>query len=325
MKLHKNIGLSLAVLAVLAQVSCLKDKPNNASPNAGSNNVVEFQNTAVPKSYTSPFAEYDNGVPIDPTADTGSFRININYTGAETVAPVDITVNLALSQAALDSFNNNVGTSYEIPPSDVFSFPATATIPKGTRQIIIRPIITAAADYDYTKSYALPLMITSSSFGVVSSNYGTAIFQFIAENKYDGAYQFTQETVGWGAYSIADGVSYTWPNNVNFATVGQFQDVTDETGVGEGHLQLAFSPTGSATAFGATGPQFTFDPATDALLSVVNTVPNDGRNRQFALNPAVTDSRYDASTKTIYAAYLMTQNGRPTQYIYDTLVYQGTR
>ena len=326
MKLHKYIGFSLAAFVVLTLASCLKDKPNNASPDGGSNNVVEFQNISVPKSYTSPFPEYDNGVPIDPVADTGSFGIIINYTGAQEVAPVDITVNIALSQAALDSFNNNVGSNFEIAPSDVFAFPATATIKKGTRQVIIRPIITSAADYDYTKTYALPLTITSSSYGVVSSNYGTAIFQFIAENKYDGAYAFTQETVGWGAYSIADGPpSYTWPNNVNMQTVAQYSDVTYDGGVGEKFLQLAFSPSGAATAFGATTPQFTFDPATDALITVVNTTPNDGRDRQLALNPAVTDSRYDASTKTIYAAYIMTQTGRPPQYIYDTLVYQGPR
>src|ERR1700727_3997163 len=96
MKLHKYIGFSLAAFLVLTLASCLKDKPNNASPDGGSNNVVEFQNISVPKSYTSPFPEYDNGVPIDPVADTGSFGIIINYTGAQEVAPVDITVNIAL-------------------------------------------------------------------------------------------------------------------------------------------------------------------------------------------------------------------------------------
>ena len=57
----------------------------------------------------------------------------------------------------------------------------------------------------------------------------------------------------------------------------------------------------------------------------MNLIPDDGRGRAFAINPAVTDSRYDPATKTIYAAYLMFQNGRPTQYIYDTLVYKGSR
>ena len=326
MKLHKIIGISLSALVVLAQTACLKDNSNNANPSSGTNNVVEFQNTSVPKSYTSPFPEYDNGVPINPVTDTGSFPIIINYTGAQEVAPVDITVNIALSQAVLDSFNNNVGSSFEIAPSDVFTFPTTATIKKGTRQVIIRPIITAAADYDYTKTYALPLTITSSSYGIISSNYGSAIYQFIAENKYDGSYSFTQESVGWGAYGIADGPpSYTWPNNVNFQTTAQYSDVTYEGSIGEKFLQLAFTTGGGTTGFGATSPEFTFDPATDALVSVVNTTPDDGRHRALALNPAVTDSRYDASTGTIYAAYIMTQGGRPPQYIYDTLVYQGPR
>jgi hypothetical protein len=191
MKLSKNIGLSLSAVLVLAQTSCLKDGPNNASASAGSNNVVEFQNTAVPDSYTSPFAEYDNGVNINPATDTGGFRININYTGPVDVAPQDITISLALSQTALDSFNNVVGSSFVIPPSDIYSFPASVTIPKGTRQISIRPVITAAPDYDYTQSYCLPMTITSSSYGAISSNYGTAIFTFVANNQFADNYTAT--------------------------------------------------------------------------------------------------------------------------------------
>jgi hypothetical protein len=90
-------------------------------------------------------------------------------------------------------------------------------------------------------------------------------------------------------------------------------------------LQLAFNAANGSTAFGATNPQFTFDPSSNALTAVTNLAAPDSRNRQFQINSAVTDSRYDPASKTIYAAYLMTQNGRPTQYIYDTLVYQGTR
>lgn len=191
MKLHKYIGTSLAAFLVLAQTACLKDNSNNANPSSGTNNVVEFQNTAVPDSYTSPFAQYDNGVNINPTTDTGGFRVNINYTGAVAVAPVDITLTLALSQTALDSFNNAVGTSFVIPPSDIYSFPTSVTIPKGTRQISIRPIITAASDYDYTQSYCLPLTITASSYGVISSNYGTAIFTFVANNQFADNYTAT--------------------------------------------------------------------------------------------------------------------------------------
>jgi hypothetical protein len=69
----------------------------------------------------------------------------------------------------------------------------------------------------------------------------------------------------------------------------------------------------------------TFDLATDKLLSVTNTTPDDGRGRAFEMNPAVTTSRYDPATKTIYAAYFLKQTGRPNLAIYDTLVYVKER
>jgi hypothetical protein len=182
---------------------------------------------------------------------------------------------------------------------------------------------TAPADYDFNASYALPLTISSASYGIISTNFGTAIYSFIGRNKYDGSYSLRKKLVGWGAYGIDDGNTYNWPNNIGVVTAGAASDGTWDATWSAG--QLAFTATGGTTAFGATTPLYTFDPSTDKLVSVVNTTPDDGRGRKLAINPAVTDSRYDASTKTIYAAYLMMQNGRPTQYIYDTLVYQGVR
>jgi hypothetical protein len=324
MKYRKITGLLMLAFLTLAQESCLKDNANNTNPAEGSNNVVEFQNSSIPVSYTSIYPQYSNGIIL--ANDTGGFPVNLNYTGAVSVAPADIKITLAIDTAALDSFNTNQGTSYVLPPPDTYTISLTPTIAKGTRQTSIHVSVNVApTDYDYSASYALPLTISGASYGVISSNFGTAIYSFIARNKYDGSYSFREKLVGWGAYSIDDGGTYNWPNNVGFVTSGQSSNTTYENGVGYGSLQLAFTATGGATGFGATMPQFTFDPATDALVSVTNLTPNDGRGRAFAINPAVTDSRWDASTGTIYLAYEMFQIGRPTQYIYDTLVYKGTR
>ena len=320
MKQHKRAGLVLLVSLTLAQMSCLKDSPNNASP-SGSNNVVEFQNSSIPVSYTSVFPQYDNGISIK--NDTGSFPVNLNYTGQISTAPQDIKITLATNQNALDSFNSDQGTPYVMPPTDAISFSSSATIAKGTRQVTIRIVVnTAAPDFDYSSAYALPLTITQSTYGIVSSNFGTAIYSFTPLNKYDGSYALTEKLTGWGAYSIDDGTTFKWPNNIGFVTSGQFSNTTSDPNWGS--LFLAFSPSGGTTAFGATTPQFTFD-ANDKLVSVVNTTPDDGRGRKLAIDPAVTDSRYDASTKTIYAAFIMYQNGRPNQYVRDTLVYKSAR
>jgi hypothetical protein len=191
MKLSKNISYFMLTLGVGAvSTSCLKDSANVTSPGAGStNNVVEFMNSSVPVSYSAIWPQYDNGVTI--VGDTGGFNMNVDYTGAQTAAPTDITVNIALDTAALTAFNNDQQTNYVLPPADVFSFPSSVVIKAGTEKTITRLTMTAAADYDYSQSYAIPLTITSSSYGIVSTNFGTAIYSFILNNQYTDNYVLT--------------------------------------------------------------------------------------------------------------------------------------
>jgi hypothetical protein len=320
MNLYKIIGTSVAAVIVLAQASCLKDNKNNADPALGSNSVVEFQNSSIPVSYISIYPQYDNSLLWNP--DTAHFNINVNYAGANS-APQDIQVTLALDTAALSKFNADQQKNFVVPPTDLYTMATTVTIPKGKSQATILVAVKLAADYDYTAAYVLPLKISAASFGVISSNFGTAMYSFAGRNKYDGSYSLQEMQVGWGGYGISDGVSRTWPNNIGFVTSGATSNTTLDPGAGT--LQLGFTASGGTTGFGATHPQYTFDATSNSLTAVVNLAPDDGRGRAFLLNPAVTDSRYDPATKTIYAAYIMKQNGRPNQYIYDTLVYQGTR
>jgi hypothetical protein len=190
MKLYKNIGTLLAASVILSQTACLKDKPNNADPSAGTNNVVEFQNTSVPVSYTSPYPQYDNGITM--SSDTGSFPVLVNYAGSIATTPVDININLALNQNALDSFNSAEGTSYVIPPADTYTMVSTVTIVKGTAVAGISiKVNTAPADYDYTASYCIPLTINSASYGIISTNFGTAMYTFVANNAWTGTYKAT--------------------------------------------------------------------------------------------------------------------------------------
>jgi Domain of unknown function (DUF1735) len=187
---HHKIYIIVVALITLTQVSCLKDKLNNSDPAGGSNNVVEFQNSSVPVSYSAVWPQYDNGVTL--TNDTGSFPINFNYAGAIATTPQDINITIAIDTAALSAFNNDQGTSYVPPPADCYTLPTSATITKGGSwsQIWVK-INTAAPDYDYNASYALPLTIVSASYGVVSSNFGTAIYSFVGNNPWAATYTTT--------------------------------------------------------------------------------------------------------------------------------------
>jgi Domain of unknown function (DUF1735) len=249
MKHHKKYFTLLAMIT-LTQVSCLKDKLNNSDPAGGSNNVVEFQNSSVPLSYSAIWPQYDNGVTL--TNDTGSFPINFNYAGAIATTPSDINITIALDTAALIAFNNDQGTSYVWPPADCYTLPTSATIAKGGSwtQISVQ-INTAAPDYDYNASYAVPVSIVSASYGTVSTNFGTAIYSFVGNN----AWAATYTTTGYFFHPTSPrAISGKYP----VTTAGQFSNtfpVGDLPAGGSGDYFVATVPTspGALTDYQASG------------------------------------------------------------------------
>lgn len=189
--LNSKTFLALVVITVLGFTACLKKTGLNTNPatGTGTNNVVEFFDAQRQSSFTSVYPQYDYSLGL--TGDTSGFFVNIDYAGAMENAPQDITVTLALNAAALTTFNTSEGTDLKVPDASIFSFPTTVVIAKGTNRTQTRVTIKASAAYDYTASYALPLFIAASSYGVISTNYNIAIYSFIVKNQYEGSYTST--------------------------------------------------------------------------------------------------------------------------------------
>lgn len=234
------------------------------------------------------------------------------------------TITIAVDESIVASYNETNGTEFEAMPSDVYTIPSSISISggEGTAEasIDIQKLLT------YGISFAVGYKITdvtgATDYIQPGNSQGVIIVQ--VKNKYDGLFQLTVRTDGWAAYGIADGTSDIYPGDITLTTTGG--NSVDMASVARGdNLLPAFTSTGGATAFGATSARFIFDVATDKLTDVVNILPDDGRGRKLKINPAVTDSRYDAATGTIYAAFIMSQTGRPDQYFYDTLNYVGSR
>jgi hypothetical protein len=307
----------------IAAVSCLKDKAYDngtiQSGSQGSGQDTKVISLGITVSSTSNFLQASFQITgSDTTVDLIPVEL-----GGTSDAPADIHVTLTVDDSLLEAYNNANGTNF-VDASSVATIlnNGVVTIPKGSRIGYLQ--VTFNASNLLAENYALPVKITSVAEPgyTISGNLNTGIVAIGPKNQYDGMYELTILTSGWGAYGINDGPpALTWPTNVGLVTSGP-NSVVFSSEVGSS--QPAFAG-GGITGFGATEPQFTFDPTTNKLISVVNLVPDDGRGRTFFLNPAVTDSRYDPATQTIYAAYEMTQNGRPNQFIYDTLVYRGPR
>jgi len=324
MRIHSiQLPLILTLTLSIAAVSCLKDKAYDngtiQSGSQGSGQDTKVISLGITVSSTSNFLQASFQITGSDTT-VGLIPVEL---GGTSDAPADIHVTLTVDDSLLEAYNNANGTNF-VDASSVATIlnNGVVTIPKGSRIGYLQ--VTFNASNLLAENYALPVKITSVAEPgyTISGNLNTGIVAIGPKNQYDGMYELTILTSGWGAYGINDGPpALTWPTNVGLVTSGP-NSVVFSSEVGSS--QPAFAG-GGITGFGATEPQFTFDPTTNKLISVVNLVPDDGRGRTFLLNPAVTDSRYDPATQTIYAAYEMTQNGRPNQFIYDTLVYRGPR
>lgn len=304
MKLKQNILLvMLAAGMISSMTSCLKDLKTPSDASLGSPSVVEFQNISVPISYTSIYPQYSlGGLLFNP--DTAGFNVSVNWAGAQYNAPQDITVTIALDTAALSAFNADQGTNYVLPPTDVFTFPTSLTIKKGTPQVIGRTVITEASDFDFSQSYALPLSITASTFGGISTNYGTAIYSFGGRNQYDGSYAMTgyvlraTDNVLSGNFSMTMALETVGANSVQFlsSVTGNLQPWANLSGVGVGTPMITINSDNTLTLSSSGG------------IYDAPGYPN----------------RYDPATKTFYVSF--TWGAGPTARLAtDTLVYQGVR
>ncbi|SRR5215204_779668 len=312
---------------LIAGSGCLKDEladDQQTNPDISSSpSIIEIPgpvrvNTSYRSSYT---------IGLAPSTSDTTFNLVTVRLASDQPAPEDIQVELEFVPELLLAYNDSTGAHLTQFPATGYKFTPglTLTIPKGSRESSLR--MTTVPNSLVGKEYGFPFRIKSVSNPkyLISGNYNAAVVPVGVINKYDGDYKLKIKHTGWAAYSIADGVTFdNYPTDIGMVTASANGVALYNYYYGSG-LQPAFDAGGNPTAFGAATPVFAFDLATDKLLSVTNSSPDDGRGRAFVLNPTITTSRYDPATKTIYAAYFLKQNGRPDLAIYDTLTYLRAR
>ena len=331
--MRKIVNYLIGLFAVFSLGSCLKDKGFNSGLygiNGADKGAIITMSAA-----QSPLTAV--AVNFVSTSQT-TLLTGIAYDADQpTGKDIKVTTTIAPDMAALITAWNtaNPGSPLTALPTSVYTIPnPVVTIAAGTRIADLKITIPNATLLDVSTTYGLAITIASNDGGIgISSNLKTALFAVSAKNKYDGVYRLTLSLSGWSAYGIGDGVSGVFPPDIHLITAGAtsltLNAPNSATAQGTGLLQPGWtggigSITGY-TAFGATTPKYTFDGSNDKLTAVVNTTPDDGRGRTLFLDPAITTSRYDPSTKTIYASYVMTQNGRPNQFIGCVFTYLRAR
>jgi len=310
--MRKILISSTIVLSFLVLAGCKKGTPLNIDQDSGTaTNVVEFANTLdnvsnVAKShYPAYYADFGT-LALNASA---SINLNVSYSGKD-VAPQDITVALALDTAALRIYNTDNTTTLKAPPAELYKFPASVVIKKGTHSATVQLVVTNTPAFDYSASYGIPLKIASTSYGMVSGNFGSAIYTFGVRNKYDGVY-----SVKGYAYRGNDPITNT---DALQGPVGPVQRSFSSGGV----TTINWTSTvpwanGSGSSLPAGyEPIITVDEATNKV-----TLRSSGGT--ISPNPAY-NNRYDPATKTFYISF--TWGAGPTSRLHtDTLTYVKAR
>ncbi len=298
--MKQSVKIFIGFAALLGLSSCLKEEPYFKA--SDSNAVIELDNTNSPSFNTYPFYFSDLGVVSN--GGSATFNINLSYSGPGS-APEDITVNLALDEDGLAKYNDAEGTDYSIPSADVFQFPATAVIKKGTKGVQVKATVNVNDNYSFDASYALPIKIASVSSGTISGNFGEALYSFAVRNSYDGVYDF-KGYITRGGDPVLSGNFHGYETDLS--TSGAYSNTFAQ-----------IWSTGSGVA-GIDGLTLTVDPATNKVTCWSTSNPALVNWDLYGDN----GNRYDPQTRTYYVSFYW-GTGPTNRSAIDTLTYLRPR
>jgi hypothetical protein len=301
--MKKYLRILPFVAMVFGLSSCLKDKALIATDKS---NIVEFYTTeAIASAPTELYAVY---VKSYVAGEPKTFDVTVSYSGSD-VAPQDISVDVAIDEAALAKYNvkaaANGSTEYTMLPASAFTLPANTTvvIKKGERRATFSVAVKIPADFDFNADFALPLTIKSASFGTVSGNFGTVLYKVGAKNIYDGVYSLTGTVLREGDPVLSGSVPE-----------GATMELTTLTSTSVGFVPVWAD--GNA-AGGVAGSTITINPTTNKVTVTSTTNPAVQNLPSF-------DNRYDPATKTFYISFFW-GTGPTNRAATYTLKYSGPR
>ncbi|SFG57930.1 DUF1735 domain-containing protein [Pedobacter insulae] len=325
--MKKIINRTLAlVFATVALSSCLKDDSMVLDPDKAGANVIDFVNPtdiAVHGS-TTPLYVYSFPIVAAPTP----IELSVSYSGAEDAAPKDITVNIGLAaKAVVDQYNTEQNKSFEVMPTSYYTLSATSVvIPKGKKTASFTVSFNTSA-IDLAKSYVLPLKLTSAD-AVVSSNFGTALFQVGVKNKYDGLYTITA-TAPMVDVTASTLTGYYPLNKMSLITTGANSVAMYDGQYATSNYAHPIKSGTATSSYGQFSPIFTMNPTTGAVVSVENYFGQPSANgRSAALNPAgVNKFTVNADgSKTLEVSYYLLQPGTSIRTsFHEKWTYTGAR
>ncbi|MNX25583.1 BT_3987 domain-containing protein [Pedobacter ghigonis] len=303
MKIFKLLIPALVVTTMLS--SCLKNKFDQMNPD-NSPSVVEFANPSAPASET-PGGSAFTVFPVSYAVGAAVEATYVVQLSGANPASQDITVNIGVNPAAVAQLNAEKSivasyVPYVVLPSTLYTISTpVVTIPAGQRKATVK-VVYKTTDFSFTTKYALPISITSTSFGSASSNFGTVLLNVTAKNQWDGVYAMQTGSVI---------TRYTAPgvpaNDALSGNISSNSDLTlttiNGTTVEIGNLKWAGNASGVA---GIDNLQIVIDPATNLVTMKSLGTPN-------LRNTPGKDNKYDPATKTFTLNFDWNQTTTPRE------------
>ncbi|MBV8253340.1 MAG: DUF1735 domain-containing protein [Chitinophaga sp.] len=322
--------LSFAIL--FSMTSCLKKNDMIGLDTSARSNIIEFANTGDNvATATSTYPRFTTDLGAVKSGDTVSFNVNVSYSGSND-APTDITVNLALDTVMLKQFNAENGTNYVAPPAAIYSMPQSVVIKKGTRKTQVKVGIVNNNSFNFNVNYGLPLTISSSTGGIISANFGKAVYSFSARNTYDGIYMM--DATAPMVDVLNAGITGWYPVKMHLITYsGNSVALYDGVPIYTKTYGHPIQSGGSGSYYGSFSPVFFFDKAGN-ITSVTNYYgQNSGGNKRSAvLDPTGINKitfKADGTVDHFEVSYIMTQSvsspDLPRTYFHEKFTYLKSR
>ena len=315
--------LSLAMALMVVATGCLKDKDFDAQRYGIQ--IADVKGVAFPNANASPLS-YGLDVSASPQVINNLLFVTLE---TSTVPDQDVNVTIANTtgtQAAglIATYNAEHGTNVQVLPANLWSIPFNATVPAGSKNVMLPFTITNTTTLDPNLSYGIALTITQSSSGYqIAENQKTVLVIFSVKNKYDGVYLLT------GYHNRAP---YTFPyeTEVHLITTGPSSVIFYWPLAGSVGHPIGVSPGGLSWYGPTVAPNIVFDPATDLVTNVFNSGiggppidifpgPYDGVNTP----PGPRVGHFDPNDRSILVDWRYSANN--LRAFFDNLEYLGPR
>ena len=216
-----------------------------------------------------------------------------------------VNIKLALDNQVITDYNTVHKTAFEPLPTSLYTTDALEfTLGAGEFSKVVK-LSLDPTKLDLSKKYAIGVTITDAGGLKIREGKKSAIYQILAENRFDGRYEVTGTMVDFSNATLVGEYPLKWDLVTNGANQVIVYDV-DYTGTPT-HIIGTASGLSQYGGFGLI-VNFKADNTVESIWNFYGSAPNyvSSNGRSAELDPSG-ENKWDPATKTINIKYWMNQ------------------